>query len=92
MEVLRRYSNRPDLLGPLLGVLKRIEEGDRGDERGVRSTGSGGGPAPITGRLSDGEVLDIVARFRVGEAKHRLAAEYRMSLSTMKRLLRRYRA
>jgi hypothetical protein len=92
VEVLRRYSNRPDLLGPLLEVLRWIEEGDKSDEPGVCSTGRGSGSAPIRDRLSDADVRKIVDRFRAGTPKHRLAAEYNMSLSTMKRLLRRYRS
>jgi hypothetical protein len=94
VEVLRCYSNRPDLLGPLLEVLRRIEERDKTDEPGVCSTGSGGGSAPVRSRLSDADVHEIIDRFRTGTPKHRLAGEYGMSLSTMntmKRLFRRYR-
>ena len=91
VEVLRRYSNRPDLLGPLLEVLRRIGARDTEDEPGVCSTGHGGGSAPVRSRLSDADVHEIVDRFRAGTSKHRLAGEYGMSLSTMKRLLRRYR-
>jgi hypothetical protein len=92
VEVLRRYSNRPDLLGPLLEVLRRIEEGDKEDDPGVRSTGRGGGSAPICDRLSDADVRRIVDRFQAGAPKRKLAGEYRMSLSTMKRLLKKHRA
>ncbi len=71
VEVMRRYSNRPDLLGPMLDVLRRIEDGDHTDELGEVVVG------------------EIIGRFRAGTPKHKLAAEYGMSLSTMKRLLRR---
>jgi DNA invertase Pin-like site-specific DNA recombinase len=91
VEVLRRYSNRPDLLGPVLEVLKRIFEGDKADGPGVKSTGHGGGSAPIRDRLNEADVREIVDRFRSGVPKHKLAAEYGMSLSTMKRLLRKLR-
>jgi hypothetical protein len=91
VEVLRRYSNRPDLLGPMLDVLKRGAEGDRTDEPGVRSTGNRIGSAPIRDRLSESDVCMIIKRFRAGAAKHKLAVEYGMSLSTMKRLLREHR-
>jgi hypothetical protein len=90
VEVLRRHSNRPDLLGPLLEVLRRIEARDTEDEPGVRSTGSGSGSAPVRSRLSGADVREIVDRFRAGTPKHRLAGEYGMSMSTMKRLLRGY--
>lgn len=90
VEALRRYSNRPDLLGLLLDVLRTIEERDRQDEPGVSSTGCGGGSAPVRDRLSEADVREIIDRFRAGTPKHRLAAQYGVSLSTLKRLLRRY--
>jgi len=87
---MRRYSNRPDLLGPMLDVLRRIEEGDQADEPdGVRSQ-EGGLPRP-SDRLSEADMREIVTRFSSGVAKHRLAKEHGMSLSTIKRLLRKYR-
>ena len=91
VELLRRYSNRTDLLGPMRDVLRRIEVRDRTDEPGVRSTGSGSGSAPVRDRLSGADVREIVRRFRAGTPKHALAAKYGMSLSTMKRLLRLHR-
>jgi transcriptional regulator with XRE-family HTH domain len=90
VEVIRRYSNRQDLLQPMLDVLRRVEEGDRADEPGgVQSRG--GCPLRPSDRLSETDVREIVERFRVGEPKHKLAADYGMSLSTMKRLLRKHR-
>jgi DNA invertase Pin-like site-specific DNA recombinase len=90
VEVMSRYSNRPDLLGPMLDVLRRIGAGDRGDEPG-RVVLREGGSLRTSDRLSDADVSEIVERFRAGEPKHRLAVAYGMSLSTMKRLLRKYR-
>ncbi len=90
VEVIRRYSNRPDLLGPRLEVLRRIEAGDRGDEPGGVASRGGGSLRP-SDRLSEVDVREIIARFRAGEPKRLLAEEYGMSLSTMKRLLRKYR-
>jgi DNA invertase Pin-like site-specific DNA recombinase len=89
---MRRYSNRPDLLGPMLDVLRRIKAGDKADELGVCSTGRGGGLSPVRDRLSEADVREIIARFRSGVAKHKLAAEYGISLSSVKRMLRKYRA
>jgi len=75
----------------MLQVLRRVEAGDRKDEPGVRSTGRGGGSWSIIGRLSDADICEIVDRFHAGEPKHRLAQDYGMSVSTLKRLLRRPR-
>jgi hypothetical protein len=90
VEVLRRYSNRPDLLGPLLEVLRRIEHRDKEDEPGGVESREPCAVRP-SDRLSEADVRRIIDRFRAGEPKHRLAAEHDMSLSTMKRLLRRHR-
>ncbi len=88
VEVMRRYSNRPDLLGPMLDVLRRVEDGDKEDEPGgVESRECG--PLRPSDRLSEADVREVVNRFRAGVPKRRLAVEYGMSLSTVKRLLRK---
>ncbi len=75
----------------MLGVLRRIEAGDRSEEPGGVVTRESGSPRQ-SDRLSEADVHEIAERFRGGVAKHRLAAEYGMSLSTMKRLLRSRRS
>jgi hypothetical protein len=74
----------------MLDVLRRIEKGDREDEPGGVHSREGG-PLRASGRLSEADVRGIVDQFRTGVPKHRLAKEYGMSLSTMKRLLRQRR-
>ena len=91
VEVLRRYSNLPDLVKSVQKVLRRIEEGDQTDEPGVCSTGQGGVLAPVRVRLSETELGELVASFRDGTPKHDLAARYRISVSSVKRVLRRSR-
>jgi hypothetical protein len=88
VEVMRRYSNRPDLLGPLLEVLRRIEAGDRDDEMGVCATGRGGGLTPVRERLSVDELAELVASRRAGTRLRDLATQYGISLSSAKRILR----
>jgi hypothetical protein len=90
VEVLPHYSNRPDLLRPMLEVLRRIEEGDKKDEPGGVESRESCSSRP-SDRLSDADMCEIVDRFRAGVPKHKLAAEHGMSLSTMKRILRRVR-
>lgn len=75
----------------MLDVLRRIEKGDRTEEAGVQSTGSGDGAASVRDRLSEADICDIVTRFRAGTPAHRLASEYGISLSSVKRLLRKSR-
>jgi len=87
VEVLRRYSNRGDLVKSVQTVLRRIEEADQTDEPGVLSTGRDGGP--VRKRLSEADLAELVASFRAGTPKHELAARYGVSLSSVKRVLRR---
>jgi hypothetical protein len=89
VEVLRRYSNRPDLLDPLRDVLQRIEAGDQQDEPGVCSTGHGGGLRPVRERLSEVELRELVANREAGKPLNALVTQYGISLSSVKRVLRR---
>jgi hypothetical protein len=75
----------------MIDVLRRIEAGDQAEEPGVCSTGRGGGLASVSDRLSGAEVHEITTRFKSGVAKHKLAAEYGISMSSVKRLLRKHR-
>jgi hypothetical protein len=43
-------------------------------------------------RLGEVAVAQLVARFEAGTAKHKLAAEHGISLSSVQRLLRKHRA
>jgi hypothetical protein len=63
---MRRYSNRPDLLGPLLDVLRRIEGCDKEDEPGGVHSREGGTLRPSE-RLSEADVRAIAERFQAGD-------------------------
>ena len=94
--MLRRYANRLDLahdLGRLLG-----QRAVRGAAAGLTSPYEAGmarrgRQRRVLGALPEQDVQQIAARFAAGGTpKHLLAAEYGMSLSSLKRLLRRQRA
>jgi hypothetical protein len=74
----------------MIDVLRRIEERDKSDEPGGVQPREGCGERP-SDRLSEAGIREIVERFRAGVPKHKLAAEYGMSLSMMKRLVRKHR-
>lgn len=73
----------------MLEVLRRIEEGDRTDEPGVQSTGRG--PMRPGDLLTEEDGFRMARLFGSGVPKHKLAREYGVSLSTVKRILRRHR-
>jgi hypothetical protein len=88
---MAHYSNRTDLLAPLVDVLQRIEEKDRTEEPGVQSTARSTPARPLVrDRLTEDDMDRIVSRFRAGTAKHVLADEYGISLSSVKRLIRKH--
>jgi len=91
---LRRYANRLDLahdLGRLLG--QRPVRGAAADLTGPYEVGMArrGRQRLVLATVSAQDEREIAARFAAGTPKHLLAAEYGMSLSSLKRLLRRQR-
>jgi hypothetical protein len=89
VEVLRRYSNRDDLQKSLVGMLGRIETGDRTDVPGVQSVVNAHSTrSPVRERLSGEALCQLVSRSQDGTPKRVLATDYGISLSSVKRLLR----
>jgi hypothetical protein len=89
VDLLVRYSNHEGELKHVVKLLLRIEDYDQRDEPGVQLPE----PPPLRGlaRLSPDDVCQLVASFRMGTPKSVLADRYEISLSTVKRLLKRHR-
>jgi DNA-directed RNA polymerase specialized sigma24 family protein len=93
VDVIRAYSKRPDVLEDLDRAVRQLDKAlaEPAPERAsVRSSGRVGHVQAIADRLSAEQVAAIIQRFRAGTAKHVLADEYGISLSSVKRLLRRH--
>jgi DNA-directed RNA polymerase specialized sigma24 family protein len=91
VEVLRRYSNRRDLVKSVQEVLRRIEEGDQADDPGVESTGRGGRDVtPVRERLGEDKFRELVECRRSGMLLQEIATRYGISLSSVKRVVRRF--
>lgn len=90
MELLRRYSNRQDLVEPLVDVLRRIAENDQTDEPGISEPHhmTGNGRQTTAERLAFDGIAALVDQYRAGVTARELAGQYEVSLSTIKRLLR----
>lgn len=88
-ELCRRYSNRPDLLGPLVSVLGKIKNGvphdDEPDLAPVR--GNEAGVWRIADRLSPSDVSTLIESYRAGSTARLLAERYSVITATVKRLL-----
>ncbi|MFI6291967.1 helix-turn-helix domain-containing protein [Nonomuraea sp. NPDC050790] len=92
---MRRYSKRLDLLEQLNEALRRLGEKPRTD---LEDTLTVSPPDPAQGnwcmkdRFTDEEIQALVERFQAGTPKGVLAKEYGISLSSVKRLLRKHGA
>jgi hypothetical protein len=92
VELVRRYSNRPDLQERLAEVCRKAhEQSDHDDEdpdMGVR--GKTARVWRVRDRLTDDDVQVLAAEFLAGTSKRALAGHYRLSLSTVKNILRKH--
>ena len=85
MELLRRYSNRSDLLGPVQAVLGRIVSWDQTDEPVIVTTGHGGAGVRRLG--ADGEA-ELISLFQSELTLQQLATGYGVGKSTVQPVLR----
>ena len=92
VELLRRYSNRPELLGPLVSALEKIKSGvphdDEPDLAPVRSNEAG--VWRVADRLSPSDVSALIKSYQAGSTARLLAERYSVSTATVKRLLREH--
>jgi DNA-directed RNA polymerase specialized sigma24 family protein len=92
--LVRAYSKRPELLEELNQATRRLARALDADPLGepvsVRSTGRVGRVWALNDRLSEADMQAIVQKFRAGTPKQELAEQYGISLSSIKRLLRRH--
>ena len=94
VDLIRYYSNRPDLREDLRRAAQRLERAaaePQTEPASVQSTARIGRKWALTERLSEEDVRGLVEGFRAGTPKHKLAKRYGISVSSVKRLLRLHR-
>ncbi len=94
--LLTNYSNRSELLHELAQATRQLErarqvEPERRSVRGVRSPDRKGRGWGLAERLSEGDVRKIAMSYEAGELRREIAARYKISLSSVGRLLRKRR-
>lgn len=95
VDLVTAYSNRSDLVDSLVRALEQL---DRARQRGaipstsVRSTGRSDRQWRVADRLSEADARLLVGAFEHGTPKWKLAEQYGISESSVKRLLRKHRA
>lgn len=95
LDLMGAYSNRPDLADALVRAvrqLKQAQEQQGGVALSVRSTGRSERQWRVSDRLTEADVRRLVAAFEGGTPKWKLAEQYGISESSVKRLIRRHRA
>lgn len=95
VELLHRYSNRDDLLKPLVSVLERVSDGRPAGQEEAQLV-SADGPTPrawqLSDRLSPADVQALVKSYLAGSTIGALAKQYGIGTSSVKRLLRQHGA
>ena len=90
MELLRRYSNRPDLVGPLVRAWKEIDDPASDCNKTVTTVdGKTASPAYLRSRLSEADVTELIDAYRSGTTAKALAERYGVHYSTIKKKLRK---
>lgn len=93
VEVLKRYANRTDALADVRRATERLRvpldelvpdqgPGDFASASAIQ------GARLVAARYSPRQIASMVARFQAGTTLSEVATEYRIGLTTLKRLLR----
>jgi hypothetical protein len=92
VELVRRYSNRPDLQERLAQAHHRASQRTGQDLDSATLTVSGRVPGAwrVRDRLTETDVQYIITEFLSGTSKRVLADRYAVSLSTVKNILRKH--
>lgn len=95
VDLVRAYSNRGDLAFELARVNRLLADAQvsgTGQRRSVQSDRSAtNADWRLADRLGVDDIADMVEQFASGTAKWRIAEQYGISLSSVKRLLSKHR-
>lgn len=95
VDLVRHYSNRSDLLLDLEHLTRNLRaslEGGAETSVSVRSDRMPGPSRRIADRLGEPQIRTMVADFQAGEPSWRLAEQYGIGQTSVKRILRERRA
>lgn len=92
VELVRRYSNRPDLQERLAEARSRASHrgGHEPGNHDVAASGRVPGTWRVRERLTDEDVQALIGEFLAGTPKRLLAEQYAISVSTVKNILRKH--
>ncbi len=88
VDLLRRYSNRPDLCYDLAQAVRRVQEPGIKSSQSVPSRSRDARHMRISERLTGAQIQALIARYRTGCTAKDLAVEYGIGTTSVKRILR----
>ncbi|MCE7009542.1 resolvase [Kibdelosporangium philippinense] len=90
-ELLRRYSNRPDLLGPLVSALRRVNDPAQDGHETVTNIQGRTASSTYTHKiLTPTQVNEIIEAYKSGATAKVLAERYDVHIQTIKKKLKKY--
>jgi hypothetical protein len=97
VEVLKRYTNKTCVLADLRRAMERLGApfAELAPDQGPTDLASASkvqGGRLLTSRFTSEELTGMVERFQAGATLSQVATEYRIGLTTIKRLVRQRRA
>gem|GEM_PF-5392749 len=94
MDVLRQYANRIDLLNDLDRTTTRLYRRGTDGTADIPEVRSATRPQPhaLSARLTEDDLVKLAARYQEGATQKTLVDETGLSLSSIKRLLRKHGA
>jgi transcriptional regulator of aromatic amino acid metabolism len=91
VELARRYSNRPELLNPLVRTLDKIHNGTPSDDVDLAVVEGRQARVPtVNDRLTPADIQILIDSYMAGATSKKLAEEYGFSGTTIKRILREH--
>lgn len=91
MELCRRYSNRPELLKPLVSAVCKIHDGLENELEDLGSVRSQESPVwRVDQKVTQSDVRSLLEAYQDGSTAQALADKHGISLSSLKRLLRKH--
>lgn len=92
MDLVSAYSKRSDLLVDLDHVVQQLRHaGKDTNSQSVQSAGRVGRARNLQDRLTDADAEQIALSFQSGTPRYKIAAQYSISVSSVGRLLRKWR-
>jgi hypothetical protein len=92
VDLIGSYSNRQDLADALVSAVQQLRKAQASTDEPAFSVRSAKSPRPwrVGDRLFDADIEQLIVAFAAGTSKKKLAAQYGVSRSSVRRLIERH--